>query len=98
MIAEGWLVIYMDDLLIYSPDSTTHTEGTKQVLQRMTELDLHLKLEKCKFAAEEVEYLGMIVKPRQLAMDPTKLNSIAKWPALTKVKEVHSFLSFANFY
>ena len=45
MIAEGWLVIYMDDLLIFSPDEATHTEQTKRVLQRMMELDLHLKLE-----------------------------------------------------
>ena len=98
MIAEGWLVIYMDDLLIYSPDTTTHTERTKRVLQHMIELDLHLKLEKCTFAATTVEYLGMIVKPGQLAMDPIKLNGIAQWPTPSKVKDVRSFLGFANFY
>ena len=54
MIAEGWLVIYMDDLLIFSPDEDTHRERTKHVLQRMTELDLHLILEKCHFATTEV--------------------------------------------
>ena len=54
MIAKGWLVIYMDDLLIYSPDTSLHEERTKHVLQRMTKLDLHLKLEKCKFATDEV--------------------------------------------
>ena len=54
MIIEGWLVIYMVNLLIYSPDMTTHTEWTKWVLQRMVELDLHLKLEKCTFAASMV--------------------------------------------
>ena len=64
----------------------------------MTELDLHLKLEKCKFATDEVEYLGMIVKPGQLAMDPVKLDGIASWPTPTKVKDVRSFLGFANFY
>ena len=61
MIAEGWLVIYMDDLLLFSPNAILHEERTKRVLQCMTELDLHLKLEKCKFATDEVEYLGMIV-------------------------------------
>ena len=61
----------------------------------MTELDLHLKLEKCKFAMDEVKYLGMIVKPGQLAMDPVKLDS---WPTPTRVKDVRSFLGFANFY
>ena len=64
----------------------------------MMYLDLHLKLEKCTFAATKVEYLGMIVRPGQLAMDPVKLDGIAKWPTPTKVKDVQSFLGFANFY
>ena len=64
----------------------------------MVELDLHLKLEKCTFATTTVEYLGMIVKPGQLAMDPVKLNGIAQWPTPSKVKDVRSFLGFANFY
>ena len=98
MIAEGWLVIYMDDLLIASPDPKIHAERTRHVLQRMTELDLHLKLEKCQFDVPEVEYLGMIIKPGQLAMDPIKLDSITAWPTPAKVKDVQSFLDFANFY
>ena len=98
MIAEGWLIIYMDDLLIFTPDKATHIQRTHQVLQWMTELDLHLKLEKCQFASTEVEYLGMIVKLGQLAMDPVKLDGIASWPTPTKVREVRSFLDFANFY
>ena len=88
----------MDDLLIFSPYETNHVERTWQILQQMTELDLHLKLEKCTFAAQEVEYLGMIVQPNQLAMDPVKLNGIAKWPTPTKVKNIRSFLGFTNFY
>ena len=98
MITEGWLVIYMDDLLIFSPDKETHHECTRRVLQCMTELDLHLKLEKCHFATTEVEYLSMIVKPGQLAMDPVKLDGITSWPTPKKVKDVRSFLGFANFY
>ena len=98
MITEGWLVIYMDDLLIFTPDEATHIQRTRQVLQWMTELDLHLKLEKCQFTSTEIEYLGMIVKPGQLAMDPVKLDGIASWPTPTKVREVRSFLGFANFY
>ena len=88
MIAKGWLVIYMDDLLIFSPNKTTHIQRTPQVLQWMKELDLRLKLEKCQFASSEVEYLGMIVKPGQLTMDPVKLDGITSWPTPTKVKEV----------
>ena len=98
MIVEGWLVIYMDNLLIFSSDNATHTEQTKCVLQQMKELDLHLKLEKCNSTSSEVEYLGMIIKPGELTMDPIKLNGIAQWPVPTKVKDVQFFLGFANFY
>ena len=70
------------------------TSGVKPVLT----LDLYLILEKWQFNISEVEYLGMIVKPGQLAMDPVKLDEIAAWLTPTKVKEVHAFLDFINFY
>ena len=88
----------MDNLLIFSPNDATHTKRTKHVLQQTKELDLHLKLEKCKFASSKVKYLSIIIKPGKLAMDPIKLNGIAQWPVSTKVKNVRSFLGFANFY
>ena len=53
----------------------------------MTKLDLHLKLEKCHFTTTKVEYLGMIVKPGQLAMDLVKPDGIASWLAPEKVKD-----------
>ena len=61
MIAEGWLIVYMDDLLILSPDKETDTKNTRRVLQRMKELDLHLKIKKCKFGVSEIDYLGLIL-------------------------------------
>ena len=64
----------------------------------MKELDLYLKLEKCSFNVSEVEYLGMIVKPGSLAMDPIKVAGIADWPVPSTVKDVRSFLGFTNFY
>ena len=64
----------------------------------MKELNLYLKLEKCSFNVSEVEYLGMIVKHGSLAMDPVKVAGIADWPIPSTVKDVRSFLGFANFY
>ena len=64
----------------------------------MKELDLYLKLEKCSFNVPEVEYLGMIIKLGSLVMDPVKVAGIAKWPTPLTVKDVCSFLGFANFY
>ena len=98
MITKGWLVIYMDDLLISSPNTHLNTKCTKWVLQRMKELDLHLKIKKCKFGISHIDYLGMILFPGHIEMDPTKLNGIRNWPTLTKVKDVRSFLGFTNFY
>jgi hypothetical protein len=59
---------------------------------------LFLKPEKCTFDAEEVEYLGMIIKPGCITMDPAKLDGIKEWPTPTMVKETRSFLGFCNFY
>ena len=71
MIAKGWLIVYMDDMLITATDEKENIEQTKRVLQRMKELDLHLKLKKCKFGVKEVDFLGLILWPGEIAMDPT---------------------------
>ena len=88
MIAKGWLIVYMDDMLITATNEKENIEQTKRVLQRMKELDLHLKLKKCKFGVKEVDFLGLILRPGEIAMDPTKLSRIEEWPIPTKVKDV----------
>ena len=88
----------MDDHLIYLDNNKDREERTKCVLQQMKELNLYLKLEKCSFNISGVEYLGMIVKPGSLTMDPVKVASIAEWPVPSMVKDVCSFLGFTNFY
>ena len=60
-IDEGWLEIYMDDILIHSYHLPDHHKRTKRVLQKLQEYDLYLKLEKCKFDQVEVNYLGLII-------------------------------------
>lgn len=98
MIAKGWLIVYTDDMLLTASNGQTNNEWTKRVLQMMKELNLNLKLKKCKFGVTEVDFLGLILKPGETAIDPTKLSRIAEWPIPTKVKDVRSFLGFANYY
>ena len=98
MIAEGWLIIYMDNVLIYAETLEECQAQTRQVLERMQEEDLHLKLAKCAFNQTEVEYLGLIVKDREVLMDPTKLKAVEQWKPLKSVKAVRSFIGFCNFY
>jgi hypothetical protein len=98
MLNEGWLIIYMDDILIYSNDPEEHRKRTLHVLARLRKNDLFLKAEKCKFDIKEVEYLGLIISKNKIAMDLMKLAGIRNWPAPRNVKGVQSFLGFGNFY
>jgi hypothetical protein len=97
-INQGWLVIYMDDMLISSKNIDTNKERTNLVLKQLKQQDLYLKAEKCVFDCQKVEFLGLVVTPNSLAMDRTKLKGIHDWPIPTTLKQVRSFLGFGNFY
>ena len=98
MIHERWIIIYMDDIFIFTKTIKENVECVKRVLQRLADNDLYLKPEKCIFWTKEVEYLGMIISENQLRMDLVKLRGIAEWPGPTNVKNVRSFLRFGNYY
>ena len=97
-IIDGCLVIYMDDILIFAATLEQLREKTFRVLQILKDNDLFLKPEKCVFETQQVEFLGMIVTPNQLHMDPAKLSGIQTWPTPSTVKQLRSFLGFCNFY
>jgi len=96
LIKEGWVIIYMDDILIFSKDLEEHRILVKKVLQWLEEEDLFLKPEKCFFEKPSIEYLGMIISQDKIQMDPAKLSAVLKWPTLKCVKDVQSFLRFSN--
>jgi hypothetical protein len=98
LLQEGWLVIYMDDILIHARTLEELEKRTAQVLTRLKKHDLYLNLDKCYFAKKEVEFLGFIVTENTVKMDPVKLTGIADWPPPTNVKEVRSFIGFGNYY
>ena len=98
MIAKGWLVIYMDDILVFAKMEAECQEQTKQVLKWMQEEDLHLMLAKCAFDQTSMEYLGLVVKNGEIHMDPTKLSMVWDWEPPKSVKAVQSFIGFCNFY
>ena len=98
MIVEGWLIIYMDNILVFAETLEECQRRTKQVLDRRKEEDLHLKLAKCAFDQTEVEYLGLVVRNGEVLMDPTKLKVVEQWEPPKLVKVVRSFIGFCNFY
>ena len=90
---------YMDDITIAtSTNEANHTEAVKDVLQVAEDHDLYFKPEKCIFHASLIDYLGVILEKGMICMDPIKIEGIKNWPMPTKVKDVHSFLGFCNFY
>ena len=98
MITEGWLIIHMDNVLVFAETQEECRTCTKRVLERMKEEDLHLKLAKCVFEQTEVEYLGLVIRNGEILMDSTKLKAVKEWKPPTSVKAVRSFIGFCNFY
>ena len=89
---------YLDDILVYSDSLEDHQNHVQEVLWCLCKAGLYANLKKCKFHTDTVEYLGFILSPKGLQMDPTKVSTIQDWPEPQKVQDVQAFLGFANFY
>jgi hypothetical protein len=96
--SKGWMIIYMDDMLIFAETKDELTKRTLEVLQLLRENDLYLKQQKCKFCVTKIDFLGFIIEDGKMTMDPVKLAGIADWPAPTTLQQLQSFLGFGNFY
>ena len=95
---DDFVTVYLDDLLIYSPDLTSHREHVRKVLLKLREAGLPVDIDKCEFHVQQVKYLGLIITPDGLKMDPVKVEAIVNWKPCNSVKDIQSFLGFANFY
>jgi RNase H-like domain found in reverse transcriptase/Reverse transcriptase (RNA-dependent DNA polymerase)/Integrase zinc binding domain/Chromo (CHRromatin Organisation MOdifier) domain len=93
-----FVVCYLDDILIYSTTIEDHRIHVRQVLQRLRENNLFAKPEKCIFHTSEVDFLGYIVTPSGMKMNPQKVQSVLEWPCPKSVNDLQSFLGFANYY
>ena len=92
------VVVYLDDIPIFSEDKASHEEHVQEVLQHLHKHGLYAKPEKCKFNTKSTEYLRYQLSPTGLTISFDKVWTILDWPEPQKVKNVQSFLSFANFY
>ncbi len=95
---DQFCVIYLNNILIYSPDQQAHDGHVRRVLKRLQEYNLFAKASKCKFDQSEVEFLGFRVSTEGIKPNPGKVQTIHDWPAPKTVKQVQLFLGFANFY
>jgi len=92
------VVVYLDNILIYSNNIMQHQSHIKEVLKRLRKVGLYMKAEKYEFHSDSVEYLGYVLSPSGLTMSDAKVKTIQEWPKPKKVKDIQSFLGFTNFY
>jgi len=97
-LLDVYVMIYLDDILIYSNNMSEHHQHMKEVLKCLHKAGLYAKAEKCEFHSELVEYLEYILSSSGLTMSDDKIKIIQNWPEPKKVKDIQSFLGFTNFY
>jgi hypothetical protein len=98
LITEGVVLVYLDDILIFTNSLEEHSRITRLVLDLMCKHKLYLRPEKCEFEKVRIEYLGVIISHNKVEMDPVKITGVAAWPTPSNKKEVQSFVGFINFY
>ncbi|KAJ1582987.1 hypothetical protein NDA12_006680 [Ustilago hordei] len=93
-----YVVVYLDDFLIFSDTEEAHVKHVTEVLARLRSNRLFAKLSKCEFHTKTVEFLGYIIKPTGIEMDPEKVRTVKEWPMPESIHDIQRFLGFANFY
>ena len=96
--AFQFLLVYLDDLLVYSKTFDEHMEHRERLLQRVTETGLKLKASKCQFLRREVTYLGHTISADGVSCESGKVKCVQNWPTPTTTTELRSFLGFASYY
>ena len=93
-----FLVVYFDDILIYSQSQEEHLAHLRQVLLTLREAKLYVNLKKCSFMQPHVLFLGFIVSEHGISADPEKVRVIREWPEPQSIIETRSFHGLASFY
>ncbi|KAI4370917.1 hypothetical protein MLD38_019209 [Melastoma candidum] len=95
---KTFVVVYFDDILIYSKTEEDHLIHLRHVLDVLSQEKLYINLKKCSFMEREVLFLGYIISDKGLAPDPEKVRAIIEWPTPMSITEVRSFHGLASFY
>ncbi|XP_063782381.1 uncharacterized protein LOC134932160, partial [Pseudophryne corroboree] len=95
---DRFLVVYLDDILIFSHSLEEHQKHVRLVLQKLRDHRLGAKLEKCEFEVQQIAFLGYIISPEGFQMEGSKVQAVLDWVQPTSLKALQRFLGFANFY
>ena len=91
-------IVYLDDILIFSNSEEEHTGHVREVLERLRKAKLYVKLSKCEWHTDRTEYLGYVVSPEGVSIDPERVKTIQDWPLPASVRDIRVFVGFMNYY
>jgi hypothetical protein len=95
---DRFIVVFIDDILIYSKNDSNHEEHLWMVLQKLRDNQLYAKFTKCEFWLDEIPFLGHIISKGGISMDLAKVTTIVGWKIPSLVTEVRSFLGLVGYY
>jgi hypothetical protein len=95
---DKFVVVFIDGILMYSRSMEEHEEHLQIVLQWLRDHQLYAKFSKCEFSIKEVPFLGHVVSPEGITVDPGKVKEVLEWKLPTTVSEVQNFLRLAGYY
>jgi hypothetical protein len=95
---EKFMVVYFDDILIYSPNKEKHIQHVREVLCVLRREKFYASPTKCSFMKDSILFLGYVVSKDGLAMDESKIAAVRDWPIPTTLHEVRSFHGLVSFY
>ena len=95
---DQFVVVFIDDILIYSKSKEEHEDHLRRVLQRLKEKWLYAKFSECDFWLNNVTFLGHVVSKDGILVDPKKVEAVVNWERPTNVHEIRSFLGLASYY
>jgi len=98
MINKGKVAAFVDDVLVGTETEEGHDEIIEEVLRRLEENDLYVKLEKCVWKVRKIGFLGVVIGPSRIEMEKEKVDGVLSWPEPRNVKDVRKFLGLANYY
>ena len=93
-----YVLVFMDDILIYSATLEEHLQHLEQVFTILQENHLYVRMSKCSFAHQELEYLGHVISGAGVRTDPAKISAVKDWLVPTNVKQVRRFLGLTGYY
>ncbi|KAL0561448.1 hypothetical protein IC582_001876 [Cucumis melo] len=95
---DTFVIVFIDDILIYSKTEAEHEEHLRMVLQTLRDNKLYAKFSKCEFWLKQVSFLGHVVSKAGVSVDPAKIEAVTGWTRPSTVSEVRSFLGLAGYY